>query len=172
MPLTRSDLLARLADLGIETTTVEHPPLFTVADSQALRGELPGGHAKNLFVKDRKDRLFLLVVPEDATVDLKRVHERIGGNGKVSFGKPELLMEVLGVVPGAVTPFGAVNDTEGRVTVVLDAGLMRADPLNFHPLDNTATTTIARDDLVKALTAWGHPPAILAVAEEAIAAGL
>ena len=170
MPLSRADLLARLADLGIETTTVEHPPLFTVADSQALRGELPGGHAKNLFVKDRKDRLFLLVVEEDATVDLKRVHERIGGNGKVSFGKPELLMEMLGVIPGAVTPFGVVNDIEGRVTVVLDAALMRHDPLNFHPLENTATTTIRRDDLVAALTAWGHPPRILAITEEAIAA--
>lgn len=169
MPLTRSDLLARLADLGIETTTVEHPPLYTVADSRALRGELVGGHAKNLFVKDRKDRLFLLVVEESATVDLKRVHELIGGNGKVSFGKPELLMEVLGVIPGAVTPFGAVNDTQRRVTVILDAALMRHEPLNFHPLDNTATTTIARDDLVKALTAWGHPPQIVAVSEAAAA---
>lgn len=172
MPLARADLLARLADLGIAATTVEHPPLYTVADSQALRGELPGGHAKNLFVKDRKDRLFLIVAEEDATLDLKRVHERIGGNGKVSFGKPELLMEVLGVVPGAVTPFGAINDTEGRVTVILDAGLMRHDPLNFHPLDNTATTTLARADLVRFLEAVGHPPAILAVSEEAIAAGL
>jgi len=172
MPLARADLLARLADLGIAATTVEHPPLYTVADSQALRGELPGGHAKNLFVKDRKDRLFLIVAEEDATLDLKRVHERIGGNGKVSFGKPELLMEVLGVVPGAVTPFGAINDTEGRVTVILDAGLMRHDPLNFHPLENTATTTLARDGLVAFLNAVGHPPEILAVSEEAIAAGL
>jgi len=172
MPLSRADLLARLADLGIAATTVEHPPLYTVADSQALRGELIGGHAKNLFVKDRKDRLFLIVAEEDATLDLKRVHERIGGNGKVSFGKPELLMEVLGVVPGAVTPFGAINDTAGRVTVILDAGLMRHDPLNFHPLENTATTTLARADLVRFLAAVGHPPEILAVSEEAIAAGL
>jgi Ala-tRNA(Pro) deacylase len=172
MPLSRADLLARLADLGIEATTTEHPPLFTVADSQALRGELPGGHSKNLFLKDRKDALFLVVALEDATIDLKRIHERIGASGRVSFGKPELLMETLGVIPGAVTPFGAINDAAGRVEVVLDAMLMREDPLNFHPLDNTATTTLARSDLVRFLEAVGHPPRVLAVSEEAIAAGL
>lgn len=172
MPHSRDDLLARLADLGIAAPTVDHPPLYTVAESQALRGEIAGAHSKNLFLKDRKDALFLVVALEDATIDLKRIHERIGASGKVSFGKPELLMEVLGVEPGSVTPFGAINDTGGRVQVVLDAALMQAATLNFHPLVNTATTSIGRDDLVRFLAAVGHPPRILAVSQEAIDAGL
>jgi len=172
MPYSREDLLARLDALGIEARTVDHPPLYTVADSQALRGEIDGAHAKNLFLKDRKDALFLVVAPEDATIDLKRIHERLGASGKVSFGKPELLMEVLGVEPGSVTPFGAINDAGGRVTVVLDAMLMQAATVNFHPLVNTATTSLPRDGLVRFLEAVGHPPRILAVSQEAIAAGL
>src|SRR5271167_5128441 len=117
MRISPEELLAYLADLGIETSTVEHPPLFTVEESQALRGEIPGGHTKNLFVKDKKSRLFLLVLGEETEIDLKRVHERIGGQGRVSFGSADLLEEVWGVQPGAVTPFGAVNDAEGRVRV-------------------------------------------------------
>lgn len=164
MPLDRTELLARLDALAIPHATVEHPPLRTVAESQELRGALPGGHAKNLFLKDRKGRLFLVVAEEDAVVDLKRIHETIGASGRVSFGSAELLLDVLGVIPGAVTPFGAINDEAGRVTVVLDAALMAQDPLNFHPLDNTATTTIARDDLLRFLEAVGHPPLVVAVA--------
>jgi Ala-tRNA(Pro) deacylase len=172
MPHSRDDLLARLADLDIDAPTVDHPPLYTVADSQALRGEIAGAHSKNLFLKDRKDALFLVVALEDATIDLKRIHERIGASGKVSFGKPELLMEVLGVEPGSVTPFAAINDGSGRVQVVLDARLMQAETLNFHPLVNTATTSIARDGLVRFLEAAGHRPRVLAVSQEAIDAGL
>ena len=172
MPYSREDLLARLDALGIEARTVDHPPLYTVADSQALRGEIDGAHAKNLFLKDRKDALFLVVALEDATIDLKRIHERLGASGKVSFGKPDLLLEVLGVEPGSVTPFGAINDAGGRVTVVLDAMLMQAATLNFHPLVNTATTSLPRDGLVRFLEAVDHPPRILAVSQEAIAAGL
>ena len=119
-------------------STVEHPPLHTVEESQALRGDIPGGHTKNLFVKDKKSRLFLLVLDEETAVDLKRVHENIGAQGRVSFGSPELLEEVWGVLPGSVTPFGAINDKAGRVTVVLDEAMMRHRRLNFHPLVNTA----------------------------------
>src|SRR5271167_2510784 len=118
MPASPDDLIAYLAALGVETETVDHPPLFTVEDSRTLRGEIPGGHTKNLFVKDKKGRLFLLVLGEEALIDLKRVHEKIGAQGRVSFGSAELLGEVWGVLPGAVTPFGAINDTERRVTVV------------------------------------------------------
>ena len=103
---------------------MEHPPLHTVEECQALRGDIPGGHSKNLFVKDKKCDLFLLTLGEETVVDLKRVHEKIGANGRVSFGSAELLEEVWGVRPGAVTPFGAINDKGGRVTVVLDSGLM------------------------------------------------
>jgi Ala-tRNA(Pro) deacylase len=163
MPLAPDDLLARLKALGFETKTIEHPPLFTVAQSQELRGRIEGGHSKNLFLKDKKGRIFLVVAEEDAEIDLKRLHALVGGSGRLSFGKPELLMEVLGLMPGSVTPFGAINDTEGRVTVVLDEAMMRHELLNFHPLTNEATTTIRRDDLVAFLRSCGHEPKIVAV---------
>lgn len=161
MPRSKEDLLAFLAELGIEVTTVSHPPLYTVADSQALRGEIPGGHTKNLFLRDRKDRLFLLTVAEDAEIDLKQVHTIIGASGKVSFGKPEQLMAHLGVTPGAVTAFGVVNDREGAVTIVFDEALLEHDIINAHPLTNDATTSIGRDDLLRFVRATGHEPLIL-----------
>jgi Ala-tRNA(Pro) deacylase len=164
MPKTQDDLFAFLAGLGIEVRTVRHPPLFTVADSQALRGEIAGGHTKNLFLKDRKDSYFLVTVEEDATVDLKQIHHLIGASGKVSFGKPEALLDLLGVTPGAVTVFGLINDTAGRVRMVLDVGLMAHDTINAHPLVNDATTSIAGADLIKFVRATGHEPEILKVA--------
>lgn len=162
MPASRADLAACLDKLGIATQTVEHPPLFTVEESQALRGEIAGGHTKNLLLKDKKDRVFLVVAEEDAEIDMKSLHKLIG-SARLSFGRPELLGELFGVVPGAVTPFGAINDTAGRVTVILDKELMRHERLNFHPLENTATTTIGRDDLVTFLRHTGHEPQVLAV---------
>lgn len=165
-PATPEDLFARLDALGVKHETIEHPPLFTVEDSQNLRGEIPGGHTKNLFVKDKKGGLFLLVVGEEAVVDLKRVHEKIGGQGRVSFGSAELLERVWGVKPGAVTPFGAINDRSGEVTVVIDAALMAESRLNFHPLVNTRTTGLASGDLVKFLRATGHEPLIADLAEK------
>jgi Ala-tRNA(Pro) deacylase len=164
MPATPEDLFAFLDRLAIRHDTVEHPPLFTVGESTALRGDIPGGHTKNLFVKDKKSRLFLLVLGEDAEIDLKRVHERIGGQGRVSFASAELLEEVWGVKPGSVTPFGATNDANSRVTVVLDAAMMANERLNFHPLVNTRTTGLASADLVKFLRATGHEPLIVALA--------
>jgi Ala-tRNA(Pro) deacylase len=164
MPKTKSELFSFLGKLGISVTTVAHPPLFTVADSQALRGEIPGGHTKNLFLKDKKDNVFLVTVGEEDVIDLKSVHTIIGGSGRVSFGKPELLMELLGVMPGAVTPFGVINDDARRVRVVLDTTLMNSHPIiNAHPLTNEATTSISAADLVLFLRATGHDPAILKV---------
>jgi len=169
IPASPEDLIAYLDSLGVATTTVEHPPLHTVEESQALRGEIPGGHVKNLFVKDKKSRLFLLVLGEETPVDLKRVHEKIGAQGRVSFGSAELLQEVWGVNPGAVTPFGAINDPEGRVTVVLDATMMRHERLNFHPLVNTRTTGLATADLMKFLRETGHEPMIVELGADAAA---
>jgi Ala-tRNA(Pro) deacylase len=166
MPASPDDLLAYLTALGVETETVEHPPLFTVEDSRNLRGEIPGGHTKSLFVKDKKGRLFLLVLGEEALVDLKRVHETIGAQGRVSFGSAELLGEVWGVRPGAVTPFGAINDKASRVSVVLDAAMMRHDRLNFHPLVNTRTTGLKSADLIKFLRATGHEPLVAALSQD------
>jgi len=160
---TRQELLARLAGLGIETETVEHPAVFTVAESSVLERRLPGGHTKNLFLKDRKDRLFLIVALGHARIDLKTLHKSLGCE-RLSFGRPELLAEVLGVPPGSVTPFALINDTACRVTVILDADMMRYERLNYHPLANTATTNIARDDLVRFIRSCGHEPRIVAVA--------
>jgi Ala-tRNA(Pro) deacylase len=163
MARTPAELFAYLKDLGIEVATVSHPPLFTVADSQALRGEIAGGHTKNLFLKDKKDNFFLVTVEEDAEVDLKQIHHVIGAASRVSFGKPEALMEFLGVIPGAVTAFGLINDEKGRVRFVVDSALMEHGTINAHPLTNEATTSIAADDLLRFARATGHEPAILKV---------
>lgn len=160
MPKTPEQLFATLDDLGISYSTETHPPLYTVEQSRQLRGQIPGGHTKNLFLRDKKYEIYLVVALEDADIDLKGLHRRLGANGRFSFGSADLLREVLGVEPGAVTPFGAINDTEGRVTVVLDAGMMEHETLNYHPLVNTMTTSIKRTDLVKFLHATGHTPRI------------
>jgi Ala-tRNA(Pro) deacylase len=162
MPVTPDELFAFLDGLGIAHKTTSHPPLFTVEQSQALRGTIPGGHTKNLFFKDKKDTVFLVVAPEDARVDLKTLHRRLGAT-RFSFGSAALMEELLGVSPGAVTAFGVISDTARRVSVVLDAGLMRHAVINCHPLVNTMTTSIARDDLVKFLEATGHVPRIEAI---------
>jgi Ala-tRNA(Pro) deacylase len=163
MPATPADLFATLDRLGIAHTTVSHPPLFTVEQSQALRGQIPGGHTKNLFLKDKKGALFLVTVPEDAAIALKSLHRVLGASGRFSFGSADLMREALGIEPGAVTPFAAMNDDAGRVGVVLDAGLMENAVINCHPLTNTMTTSIACDDLVKFLNTTGHPPRIVPV---------
>jgi Ala-tRNA(Pro) deacylase len=160
MPKTPEQLFAELDSPGIKHATVKHPPLFTVEQSRTLRGQIPGGHTKNLFLRDKKYAIYLVVALEDADIDLKGLHRRLGANGRFSFGSPDLLREVLGVEPGAVTPFGAINDTEGRVAVVLDSAMLEHQTLNYHPLVNTMTTSISREDLVKFLESTGHMPRI------------
>lgn len=164
MPANPDQLFAALDALAIKYTTVKHPPLFTVEQSRALRGQIPGGHTKNLFLRDKKHALFLVVAEEEADIDLKGLHRLLGANGRFSFGSSDLLREVWGVEPGAVTPFGAMNDTAGRVTVVLDKAMLAHPTLNFHPLVNTMTTSIARDDLIRFLESTGHSPRIERVA--------
>jgi Ala-tRNA(Pro) deacylase len=163
MPATPAELFAFLDRLGIKTATVSHPPLFRVEESRQLRGEIPGAHTKNLFLVDRKGRLFLVAAEESAAIDLKGLHRKIGAAGRLSFGKAEDLRATLGVEPGAVTPFAAMNDAAGRVTVVIDRALLARDPLNFHPLVNTRTTRIAAVDLLRFLEAAGHQPQIIDV---------
>ena len=160
MPATPEDLFLFLDRLGIRHSTVSHPPLFTVEQSQSLRGTLPGGHNKNLFLKDKNGALFLLVLLEDARVDLKSL-PKILGSGRLSFGSADLLRDVLGVEPGSVTPFALINDKALKVTPVLDAAMMEHDLLNYHPLINTMTTAIARDDLMTFIRATGHEPRII-----------
>jgi Ala-tRNA(Pro) deacylase len=160
MTTTPDQLFAYLDSLGIPHPTVSHAPLFTVEQSQALRGKIPGGHTKNLFLRDKKQAVYLVTAPEDAVIDLKGLHRVLGASGRFSFGSTELLKELLGVAPGSVTPFGVINDREARVTVVLDAALMEHAVINAHPLTNTMSTSVAREDLVKFLEATGHPPRI------------
>ena len=162
MPFGRRELFEKLAELGVETETVEHEPLFTVEESQALRGKIPGAHTKNLFLKCSKGSIWLVVAKEDTTVDLKGLAKHLGA-GRFSFGKPELLLEILGVAPGAVTPFALINDRDKQLGLVLDQALMAHKRLNFHPLENSATTAIGRDDLLAFIRACGHEPAILAL---------
>lgn len=160
MPATPDDLFARLDALGIRHKTHHHPPLHTVAESVRLRGSLPGGHCKSLFLKDRKGGLWLVVVLEERRLDLKALAERLGAP-RFSFGSPALMEEVLGVTPGSVTPFALINDPQQRVRVVLDAEMLRRDPLNYHPLVNTATTAIAAADLGRFIAASGHAAQVL-----------
>ena len=156
-PATPTELFAYLAELGIETRTVTHPAVFTVDEAKRFRGELPGAHSKSLFLRNKKGRMWLVVALEDRPIDLKALGERLDA-GRLSFGSPERLMRYLGVAPGAVTPFGAINDRDQEVQIVLDREMMAIEPLNFHPLENTQTTAIAPDGLVRFLQATGHTP--------------
>jgi Ala-tRNA(Pro) deacylase len=160
MPASPEDLFARLEGLDIQTATLRHAAVYTVDEAKAVRGDLPGGHSKNLFLKDKKGMLWLVVAEEDLAIDMKNLRRRIGA-AQLSFGRPELLLEILGIEPGSVTPFAVINDHERRVTVVLDSALLVHDPLNFHPLTNAATTAIAPDDLIAFLHAEGHDPMIV-----------
>lgn len=160
MPKSPDELFARFKELGIETTTHTHPPLFTVEESQRLRGDLPGGHCKSLFFKDRKDQYWLVVTLEDRPVDIKRLEARLG-SARLSFARPERLMEVLGVIPGSVTPFALINDAQRQVTVILDKQMLDRDPLNYHPLHNAATTAIAPADLIAFIKSCGHEPRVV-----------
>src|SRR5262252_8405986 len=137
--LSPQQLFDHLAQLGIAQRTVEHPPVFTVEEAKALRGDLPGHHVKNLFLRNKKEEMWLVVALEDRAIDLKRLGEALGA-GRLSFGSPERLRRHLGVEPGSVTPFAVINDSAHQVRLVLDRGLEDGGPINAHPLTNTMTT--------------------------------
>jgi len=167
LPTTPERLLDRLADLGIATETLRHPPVFTVEEAQGLRApggvlDGPGGHCKSLFLKDKKDRLWLLVCLEDRRIDMKALPAVIG-SARLSFGKPDLLFATLGVHPGSVTPFALVNDTGRQVQVVLDRDMLAQPLLHYHPLRNDHTTRIAPGDLLRFIAACGHRPLVVAL---------
>jgi Ala-tRNA(Pro) deacylase len=167
MPASRADLFRRFDELGLKTTTVEHPPVFTVEEARKVHGDIPGGHCKNLFCKDEKGALWLIVCLEDAQVDLKAAPAKIGSK-RLSFGKPDLLMDTLGIEPGSVTPFALINDAPARVNVILDQTMMREPLLNYHPLKNDATTSIKAEDLLAFIRSCGHEPQIVAVSDSAL----
>ncbi len=159
-PTSPEQLLQRFNELGIETKTYEHPPLLTVEDSKRLRGDLPGGHCKNLFFKDKKDQYWLVVALEDRKIDIKALDKQLGA-ARLSFASAERLWQVLGVKLGSVTPFALINDQEAKVRVFLDAGMLKQSLLNYHPLVNTRTTSITPADLIRFIEACGHRPATL-----------
>jgi Ala-tRNA(Pro) deacylase len=160
--LREAALYARLSALGIGWKTYKHKPVFTVEEATELYASQPGGHTKNLFLKDKKNALWLVVCRDELQVDLNALSKQLGAP-RFSFGSAELLEATLGVPPGSVTPFAVLSDTGGRVRVVLDEGMLALEPLNFHPLRNDRTTAIATDDLLKFLRACGHEPFITTI---------
>ena len=145
-PATPADLYAFLDDHGIEHRTLEHPAVFRVEEGHEIKAAIPGGHTKNLFLKDAKGQAWLVCALGETRVDLKRLPEAIGA-ARLSFGSPELMQAVLGVTPGSVTLFALINDRARRVKLVLDAALLEPEPINFPPLPNTATTAISQAGL-------------------------
>ena len=159
-PKGQAELYALFEAHGISFTHNEHPPLHTVEESKELRGDLPGAHVKNMFLKDKKDQLWLVTCMEYRKIRIRDLEKQIGA-AKASFGKPELLWERLGIRPGAVSPFGLINDPEHKVRVVLDQQMLESDPINAHPLHNEATTTVNRADFRQFFEITGHEPIIV-----------
>jgi Ala-tRNA(Pro) deacylase len=160
LPTSPEALLARLDELGIPYKSHRHAPVFTVPEAKAMRGELPGHHIKNLFLRNKKGRMWLAVIDEDRPVDLAALADRLEA-GRFSFGSPERLMTHLGVLPGAVTPMALINDREHLVQPVFDAKIVAGGPINCHPLVNDMTLTIAAPDLLRFIEACGHTPTVL-----------
>lgn len=157
---SRADLFAFLDAHDVAHSTLDHPPVFRVEEGLEIKAALPGGHTKNLFLKDAKGQLWLISALGETAIDLKRLHTVIG-SAKLSFGNATLMLETLGVTPGSVTAFGLINDVEHRVRFVLDAALAQADPVNFHPLANDATTAVSQDGFRRFLAALGIEPMIV-----------
>jgi len=155
-----AELYALFEAHGIAWTHHTHPPLHTVAESVELRGALPGGHVKNMFMKEKKGGLWLATCLEHRQIRIRDLEKEVGAKA-LSFGKPELLWEALGVRPGAVTPFGLLNDTAKAVRVILDAQMLDYDPINAHPLHNEATTAISPSNLMRFLDITGHEPLLV-----------
>ncbi len=162
--MSEEKLRVSLAALGISPEIYEHPAVFTVEDSAEIHAAMPGAHTKNLFLKDAGGQFWLVAVDHATRVDLKALAGVIGAR-KLSFGKPEDMAALLGITPGSVSPLAAINDSDGRVRVVIDAALALADRVNVHPLRNTATIGLSGGDLLRALAAWDHPAVVTRIPE-------
>jgi Ala-tRNA(Pro) deacylase len=154
IPATREQLFAHFDVLGLSHTTLDHRPVFTVEEGADIKAALPGGHTKNLFLKDKDGALFLVCALGSTQVRLNQLHKTLGC-ARLSFGNEALMLEVMGVTPGSVTLFGLINDTECRMRLVLDEALLASDPVNFHPLLNNATTAMSQSDVQKFIANWG-----------------
>lgn len=165
---SQARLAATLRAAGIvDPPSVEHEAAHTVDESRELRGRIPGVHTKNLFLKDKKGKLFLVTAPEDAAIDLKTIHTAIGGRGRVSFGSAEAMVQHLGIAPGSVTPLALLNDTDNLVTFVLHRAVAEAPLVNVHPLRNTATITLTQAQFAAFLAHVAHPPLVTDLPEPA-----
>lgn len=162
LPTTPEQLLQKLTDLGIKYKNTPHPPAFTVEEGEKVWNNIPGMHCKNLFCKDAKGAFWLIVAPALKKVDLKKIPAKIGSK-RLTFANEDLLFEKLGITPGSVTPFSVINDKENIVHVVLDAEMMSQQYVNYHPLKNTATTTVTPEGLMKFMSACHHTPQIVSV---------
>lgn len=160
MPATPADLFALFDRLDIEHSTVAHPPFFTVEEGRPWHDRIPGAHGKNLFLKDRKGGIWLVVMPAEKRADLGRLEKTLGAP-RFSFARPDVLLDVLALTPGSVTPFGLINDTRRVVTVILDQDMLDSEWVNFHPLHNAASTTLRSADLVRFVRALGYDPVIV-----------
>lgn len=150
-------LMADLGELGIAHQLHEHEAVFTVEESRAIKTDIACLHTKNLFLKDASGAFFLLTVPAEARIDLKRVHPLLQCR-RLSFGKPPAMEELIGVTPGSVTPLAMVNAEPGAITLVLDESLAVEEPVGVHPLRNTATVTLKGTDILRLARHWGHEP--------------
>lgn len=164
-PAKPEELLALLEEMGMDVETHHHEAVFTVEASEQVTASIPGGHTKNLFVKDKKGNFFLIVAENHARIPLNKVHGLIGASGRVSFANEELLMQHLGVKPGSVNAFAPMNDKDKNVKVIIDAPLLEHEVINCHPLINKMTTSIKRDDLLRFLTHFEHEPLTIQLSE-------
>lgn len=168
-PATRQDLFSFLDELGLAYETQDHDAVFTVEESQSIKKNMPGCHSKNLFLKDKAGTLSLVVAVAETQVDLKALGKAIGAKQRLSFGKPDLMTEILGVIPGAVTPFALINDRQQRIShVILDERFADCEQAWFHPLENTASTAISLKNLQVFIHACGHDPAIMHLANPGV----
>lgn len=160
LPTSPEQLLQRLESLGIPFRIYHHEPVFTVAESSRIERDWPGVHCRNLFVRDKKEAMYLVVAANETRIDMKKLADVIG-SGRLSFGSAERLWTYLGVRPGSVCPYAIINDTGNAVTVILDAHMMAGEIVNYHPLVNTMTIGVKPADLVKFIRSCGHEPRIV-----------
>ena len=160
LPTSPESLMQKLDDLGVTYTRYDHEAVFTVAESEKIEADMPGTHCRNLFLRDKKKRMFLVVLPNDVEVDMKKLAPIIGSD-RISFGSADRLWEFLGVRPGSVCPFAIINDPEHKIKLVLDESMMKADIVNYHPLINTMTLGLSPDGLITFIKDCGHDPLIV-----------
>lgn len=160
LPTSPEKLMQNLRDMGISFGFYEHPAVFTVAESEHLKGDIPACHTRNMFLRTKKKQNFLVTLCDETPVDLKKLEVLLGVKN-FSFGSPDRLMEVLGVQPGSVTPLSVINAAPDNITIILEKRMMEADLVAYHPLLNTMTITLTPQDLLKCMAQWGHSPQII-----------